>query len=539
MIWLKSGFLWLLAPFAGSGFTKNYALAWFDPAETFKGKPAAPMTMSVTLGAERANPLRGLLPLWVGVVVYAALVMAGNHLLIDPDTLWHNTVGQWMLDHHAVPHTDIYSFTMRGHPWISMQWMAEVLYAEAYSLFGWAGPVVLAAAASALTFALLAKFLSRRLSGSATLVFVAAALALSAGHLLARPHVLALPVMVAWVGGLIDAADRRAAPSFWLLPLLALWANLHGGFILGIMLVAPIALDAVVGAEAASRKSLALRWAAFGVAALIAGCCTPYGWDSMLASKNILEMGSALPLIMEWRPADFSSIGPFEICLLLGIGLVLLRGITLPPTRILLLLGLLHMALAQGRATEILALLAPMVLAVPLARQIGGAEASPTTAAPPSRGLLFAGVAIVLMAGTVAYASVARFEPSARQSPVAAVAALKKMNFTRVFNDYDFGGYLIANGVAPFIDGRTDIYGEKFFVDHNAASGLMEPENLFRFLDEYKIEATLMRTQSAATKLLDHIDGWQKVYADDIATIHVRKMGAVHTADPAVDPKIK
>jgi hypothetical protein len=119
------------------------------------------------------------------------------------------------------------------------------------------------------------------------------------------------------------------------------------------------------------------------------------------------------------------------------------------------------------------------------------------------------------------------------------VAALKKLNLARVFNDYDFGGYLISSGVAPFIDGRTELYGEKFFVDHNAASGLMEPENLFRLLEEYNIEATLMRTQSAATKLLDHIDGWQKVYADDIATIHIRKTGAVHTAEPAVDPKAK
>jgi hypothetical protein len=303
------------------------------------------------------------------------------------------------------------------------------------------------------------------------------------------------------------------------------------------MLVGPIALDAVVGADAASRKSLALRWAVFGVGALIAACCTPYGWNSMLASKNILQMGSALPLITEWRPADFSTIGPFEICLLMAIGLALLRGIKLPPTRILLLLGLLHMALAQGRATEILALLAPMVLAVPLAKQVGAAEASSSSATRPARGLLFAGVAIVLAAGTVAYASVARFEPNARQSPVAAVVALKKMNFTRVFNDYDFGGYLISTGVAPFIDGRTDIYGEKFFVDHNAASGLMEPENLFRMLEEYKIEATLMRTQSAATKLLDHMDGWQKVYTDDIATIHVRKPDAVHSLEPVIDPK--
>jgi hypothetical protein len=67
----------------------------------------------------------------------------------------------------------------------------------------------------------------------------------------------------------------------------------------------------------------------------------------------------------------------------------------------------------------------------------------------------------------------------------------------------------------------------------------MEPENLFRLLDEYKIEATLMRTQSAATKLLDHIDGWRKIYSDDIATIHLRKARALHTAEPAVDSKAR
>jgi hypothetical protein len=49
----------------------------------------------------------------------------------------------------------------------------------------------------------------------------------------------------------------------------------------------------------------------------------------------------------------------------------------------------------------------------------------------------------------------------------------------------------------------------------------------------------LMRTQSAATKLLDHIDGWQKVYTDDVATIHLRKEGAMHIVEPAVDPKAK
>jgi hypothetical protein len=497
------------------------------------------MTMAVVNTAEDARPMRGLLPLWVGVLAYALLYLAGDRLLIDPDTQWQITVGQWILDHRAVPETDVYSFTMRGQPWISTQWLAQVLYAKAYAWAGWTGPVVLAAAASAATFALLARFLSRQLSESAAIVFVSVALALTAPHILARPHVLALPVMVAWIGGLIAAADRHGAPSFRLLPLMALWANLHGGFVFGLVMIAPIALDAVVNAQAHLRRQLVLRWAGFAAAALVASCCTPYGWNALLASRKILALGSALPLITEWRPADFGTLGPFEICLLGGIGLALLRGVKLPPLRIVLLLGLIHMALAQARAGEMLALLAPLVLAAPLARQIGGADVAGSDSAAPARGALFAAVAAVLVTGTLAFASVHRFAPNTTNSPVAAVTELKKLNLTRVLNDYDFGGYLIASGVAPFIDGRTELYGEKFFVDHNAASGLMEPENLFRLLDEYRIEATLMRTQSAATKLLDHIDGWQKVYADDVATIHLRKAGAIHTIEPAVDPKAK
>jgi len=494
------------------------------------------MTLSVAHANEDLSPMRGLLPLWVGLGIYALFLLAGNRLLIDPDTMWQVTVGQWILDHRAVPETDVFSFTMRGQPWISTQWLAQVVFAKSHALFGWSGPVVISAAAIAATFALFTKFLNRHLSESTTLVFVAAALVLTVPHLLARPHVLAMPVMVAWVCGLIAAADRRDAPSFWVLPLMALWSNLHGGFVLGLVLIAPIALDAVVSANANSRPSLVLRWAVFGAAALIAACLNPYGWNALLAAQKILGLGGALPLIMEWRPADFSSVGPLEICLLLGLGLALWRGVKLPPLRIVLLLGFLHMALSQGRASEILALLAPLVLAAPLAGQIGGNEISPSRAAAPARGVLFAALAVLLMAGTFAYASVHRFEPHPHSAPVAAVAELKKLNVERVFNDYDFGGYLIASGVAPFIDGRTELYGEKFFVDHNAASGLMQPENLFRLLEQYRIEATLMRTQSAATKLLDHIDGWQKVYADDIATIHVRKAGAVRTAEPAVDP---
>src|SRR4051812_39210433 len=211
-------------------------LRWRPISCAMLNEPAAPMTLSIAHETRAARPLGGLLPLWVGIGVYGLLLFAGNRLLADPDTLWQVTVGQWIIDHRAVPETDVYSFTMRGQPWISTQWLAQVAYAKSYAIAGWSGPVVLAAAVIAATFAVLTKLLERHLSESTALVFVTAALALTAPHALARPHVLALPVMVGWVGGLIAAADRRGAPPLWLLALMALWANLHGGFVFGLAL---------------------------------------------------------------------------------------------------------------------------------------------------------------------------------------------------------------------------------------------------------------------------------------------------------------
>jgi hypothetical protein len=107
------------------------------------------MTLTVANPAEEASLTRGLLPLWVGIFAYALLILAGDKLLVDPDTQWQITVGQWILDHRAVPESDVFSFTMRGQPWISTQWLAQVAYAKIHAWFGWTGPVVLAAAASA------------------------------------------------------------------------------------------------------------------------------------------------------------------------------------------------------------------------------------------------------------------------------------------------------------------------------------------------------------------------------------------------------
>jgi len=492
------------------------------------------MTMSVTGSIDTRKALQGLLPVWVGIAIYALLLLIGNGLLNDPDTYWQITVGQWILDHRAVPHTDIYSFTRYGQPWISTQWLAQVIYAIAYGAAGWTGPVVLAAGAAAVTLAMLARFLDKRLPTTATLVLIATALALMAGHLVARPHVLAMPVMVAWVAGLVNAMDRKSVPSFWLLPLMALWVNLHGGFVLGLALIGPIGMDAIWHAPKSMQRELLLRWLLFGVAALAASCITPYGWNALLASRRILNLGEALALIGEWRPANFGHAGPLELTVLVAFALALWRGITLPPMRIALVLGFVFMALSHIRNAEVLALLAPLVLAMPLSQQIGRLNDPDVDMTSPPRRFSLAGIAICLVSGTLVLTSMRDYAPPANAAPAVAVTELKKLNLNRVFNDYDFGGYLISRGVPTFIDGRTELFGEKLMVDHNNASGLIEPDNMFRLLKDYDVEATLMRTQSAATKLLDHVDGWEKVYSDDIATIHLRKPGAVHSAAPAV-----
>src|SRR5205823_3208098 len=144
--------------------------------------------------------------------------------------------------------------------------------------------------------------------------------------------------------------------------------------------------------------------------------------NALLASQKILGLGAALPLIREWAAADFSTLGGFEISILLAFGLALHRGIKLPPLRIAMLLVLLHMALSHGRSVEILVLLAPLILAQPLSVQIGGAE--PQAGSSPAADLLMAGAAACLLMGTLAFASVHRFAPYAGHSPVAAVREL-------------------------------------------------------------------------------------------------------------------
>ncbi|WGS21406.1 MULTISPECIES: hypothetical protein [unclassified Bradyrhizobium] len=472
-----------------------------------------------TIPRERASVF-GEVPAWflVACGVYALLLLAGSKLLADSDTYWQIAVGRWILDHGTVPSVDIYSFTRAGEPWMSSSWLSQVLYAKAYDLAGWTGPAALAAICIAAAFAQLTAILSGRMPATYASVVALAALALSTPHLLARPHVLVLPVMIAWTNALMVASERRETPTFWLLPLIALWANLHGGFLFGLVLVGAFALDAIWNAAPAQRPSLALRWLAFGVGALAACCVTPYGWGSILASLKILGLGELLHLIGEWMPADFGHIGGFEFVVLALIAAALYGGVRLPLPRIALVLGLLYMALSHVRNIEIFALLLPMVVLTPLASQFGLRAAGVVRLrAAPAFALL-----VALCISTWAVARSERIAPPPPQSPAAAVDVLKARNVKRVLNDLPFGGYLIWRQVPVFVDGRAELYGETFDIAYYRALQLKDVDRFIDLLRTYDIDAVMLEPTTPAVKLLDRIGGWQRAYADDHAVVYVR-----------------
>lgn len=476
------------------------------------------MSDQVVHSAVQPFPARAALPWLVGLGMYALLLIVGPRLLGDPDSYSHIEVGRWIIAHGTLPASDPFSFSKHGAPWITFEWLSQVVYAGAYALSGWPGVVVVAAAATALAFGLFTFFLLRELSPSLTLLMVVAAVILVAPHMLARPHVLVLPVMVIWAGALVRCMDRGGPPPYWALPLLVLWANLHGSVVLALGLIGPAVIEALLREGRSEWPRAILRWLPFTALALAASCLTPHGPEPLLMPLTTLGLGPALAWISEWRPQDFSHVGGFELLLLGGI-FALARGVTLPVVRALVVIGLLHFALAQMRNADLLAMLGPLYLAAPLGRKYGGPAADDT--AVSSRGLTLAGLgALIAMSG----AALARdVRPAPSITPEAAIAEARLAKAGPVLNDYGFGGYLIFAGIPTFIDGRGELFGGPFIDRYNRALALIDLADFLKLLDEYNIGATLLAPRTPAVAMLDRLPQWQRVYSDDVAVVHKRR----------------
>ena len=120
----------------------------------------------------------------------------------------------WMLDHRALIRADPFSFTFAGKPWQVHEWLSEILMALAYRLSGWSGVVLLAGCAFAATAGLLLWHLGRFLPAARKAWSRFLPLLAASGSLLARPHLLALPVLTFWTIALLRRATRGERPPY-------------------------------------------------------------------------------------------------------------------------------------------------------------------------------------------------------------------------------------------------------------------------------------------------------------------------------------
>ena len=198
-----------------------------------------------------------------------ALTLLSPGIFNDADTFWHIRAGQWMLAHHTVLEHDIFSLAFAEKPWDAQEWLSKILMAAGFQLSGWSGVAILTALAMAAAVALLALYLARHLDPVPCIVVLALAVGCVTPDLLARPHILALPFLAAWIIGLVEAGESGKAPRWMLLPVMTLWANLHGSFIFGLAVLPALAIDAVLAAKE-RRGPLAMQWCVFAAASVAA-----------------------------------------------------------------------------------------------------------------------------------------------------------------------------------------------------------------------------------------------------------------------------
>jgi hypothetical protein len=477
-------------------------------------------------------------PLVAGIFSYTWLYAfyGAQAILRDGDVYWHVAAGRWLLQHGSLPTNDPFSHTMTGAIWTAHEWLCEVVLAAAHEWGGWTLVIAVTALAFAASIALLTRALLRTLEPIYALLFAALAIGMTAGHVLARPHILAMPLMMIWTIEVVRAADEGHTPPVWLLAVMALWANMHGGFTMG------IALAFAFGAESAWRAwggpdawSTVRSWGIFTTLALLASMLTPHGAQGILFTWQVMvENSYSLSWIGEWLSPDFHTLQPLELWLMGGLALVMYQGLRLPPIRLLLVLGLLHLALKHVRNIELLGLLVPLFVAAPFAAQWRARGKAEVDVFALDRFFL----ALVKPAGTLAMAaagvlfialplgSLRHTELDLPRSavPARALQAAQAAGLTgRVLNNYDWGGYLIYKGIPTFVDGRADLYGDVFLKEYVEALGLRTSDGLEKLMARYRIDWTLLPPRSTAVAMLDHLPEWRRLYADEIAVIHVRR----------------
>jgi len=441
----------------------------------------------------------------------------------DNDLWGHVFFGRQILTARMIPRVDTLAYTTAGQAWVDHEWLSQVTMAALYGWLGPAGLVIAKFAVAGSAFALVLTRLRRRTTQPTiwgiTGLFAAATMARGFGI---RPQVLTY-LFVALVLLLLDDYQRGRRGALWGLPaVFLLWANLHGGFVLGLGILGLFACADLLGESRSPRPWIVL----LASAALTA--LNPYGPRLLLYVWN--ELSRAHP-ISEWQRAPLGAehLAFYGMFALFLASLPFGRDWRRHGWEVLLTLGIGLLAVRHQRHTPVFALCA----AAPLAAQLENArrwvaQRSAVSFSSPSRRLLGAG--IIALAGTQLwltgqhyhrYGTQIFFDPL--EYPVAAVRAMRQAGARgNIAVPLDWGEYVLwflAPHVRVSLDGRFATVFPERVVEDNFNFFLGAP-GWRRLLEDYPTQAALLPTDSPCP--VRSLPDWRLVYRDRQAELYVK-----------------
>jgi hypothetical protein len=476
-------------------------------------------------------------------------------LLADGDTGWHIRTGEWILENRSVPVTDLFSFSLSGAPWFAWEWLADLLMALAHRAWGLAGVAALAGCLIALAAMVL--FRSMLWRGAQTLVALAVVLlatGASSIHYLARPHIFSL-LLLAVSLWLVERDRRAASPAVWLLvPLSAVWINLHGGFFALPATLAVLAAGTCVEAGL-DRQQRSMKWAAarrlaaLTAATLGASLFNPYGIGLHRHVASYLTSDWIRGAVDEFQSPRFRSENLLHFELLL-VAALLVAGTLLARRRVadaLLVVFWADLALASVRHVPLFVVVNAPLVAVAISRlwerSVGRSSARSVGRILWTLGVdLGAGFGRFSFWGPVLVAGVMLLTPADRwpsDFPASSFPVRltryesSRLTAARVFTSDQWGDYLIYHGWPQqkvFIDGRSDFYGPGIGNDYVR---LMEARpgwaNLFR---KYEFGVALLPRDWPLAGLLGKDPAWRLIREDGLGVLYERRGGNSGGATP-------
>jgi len=448
----------------------------------------------------------------------------------DPDMWWHLKMGEIIWTTHAIPTTDIFSFTTHHHAWIPHEWLSQVAIYLAYKWGGYSGLMLwLCLFASAIFIG--GYVLCTLYSGNAKVSFLGALVVFlfATVGLSIRPQMIGYFLLLVELS-LIHLGRTRNARWFWCLPpLFAIWINCHGSVSLGFVAAGILLFCSFFHFRIGSlvcehwhprSKRIFIASLILSVGALF---LNPVGIQQILYPiDTLIHQPLGLSAVREWQPLELNSQRGILFLVLLGCiaVLILLRKSELYLDELLLLAVGIWLAGSHDRMLFVFGILAAPIFSRMLSRSWDNYD--PETDRIWPNALL---IGISLLIAFFAFPGAGNLAAQAEEkSPVGAVNFIKTHHLSGpMLNDYTDGGYLIwAMPEHPvFVDGRGDVYEwTGVLQEFGSWATLQNDPNIL--LDKYGIQFCLLEANAPMANVLPLMHNWKSVYSDNQSVIFVR-----------------